>query len=94
MTNQISLPAPLWIGRCVVNTEAASVKYPRYCSAGTPIKGQYRPGYVGVRFISPSTTEEGAYIPASDVYMYLTDVQVQELAAYFSSLARKVTGAE
>lgn len=94
MTKQIPLPAPLWVGRCIVNTEVASTKYQRYCSAGAPIKGQYHPGYAGVRFITPSATDENGYTPSSDVYMYLTDVQVQELAAYFSSLARKITGVE
>lgn len=94
MTNQISLPTPLWIGRCFVNTECGSKKYPMYDSVGRVMDGRYHRGYAGVRFISPSATEEGAYLPASDVYMYLTDVQLQELAAYFSSLARKVTGVE
>ena len=94
MTDKISLPTPMWLGRCFVNTEVAGNQYQIYCSAGTPMKGRYHPAYAGVRFTSPSATEEGAYLPASDVYMYLTDVQVQELAAYFSSLARKLTGVE
>lgn len=89
MTNKISPPTPLWLGRCIINAEYVALPMRR----NTYTENMY-PGYAGVRFISPSATDENGYTPASDVYMYLTDVQVQELAAYFSSLARKIAGVE
>ena len=94
MTSKIDLPVPLWIGRCVVNTELVSAPYQAYESNGSRISGKMREGYAGVRFISPSASDENVYIPAADVYMCLKESELQQLSAYFSSLARKVGGKE
>ena len=49
----------------------------------------------GVRIVQPSSGGgEESYCPASDVYMYLSIKDAQELAAYFSAIARKLQGVE
>lgn len=79
---------PIAAGRCVIHAESVrtAVQSTRH--------GMVNPT-AGVRISQPSTTEEGAFIPSSDVYIYLANAaEAQRLAAYFSQLARTLQGTE
>lgn len=73
---------PIYAGRCLFNTEALN-RNPKYQFGA------------GVRIVSPSSGGgDEHYCPASDVYMYLSIKDAQELAAYFSAIARRLQGVE
>lgn len=78
----MSATNPLYAGRCFFNLEAVNM-HPRYQFGA------------GVRVVSPSSGGgDEHYCPASDVYMYLSIKESQELAAFFSAIARKLQGVE
>ena len=74
---------PIAAGRCIFNTESLIVESGRYAASA------------GVRVMQPSSGgDECHYVPASDVYLYLTAADAQELSAYFSGIARKMQEVE
>lgn len=65
------------------NTESLTVKAGLYAASA------------GVRVMQPSSGgDEFHYMPASDVYLYLTAADAQKLSAYFSDIARKMQEVE
>ena len=79
----MSRTTPMIAGQCIVITEQVS---PERSTDGR----FYRP-YASVRILQPSSGGgDEPYVPPSDVYMNLAPVDLQNLAAYFSDLARKV----
>lgn len=73
---------PIYAGRCFFNVEAVNMN-PRYQFGA------------GVRIVSPSSGGgDEHYLPSSDVYMYLSIKEAQELSAFFSAIARKLQGIE
>lgn len=79
----MSKPNPIAVGGCCLITEAA-----RAAQNGS---GRFYPAFAGVRIMQPSSGgDEAHYVPPSDVYLCLNPVELQNLAAYFSELARQV----
>lgn len=75
---------PIAAGRCLFNIEAIEAK---------PSRGYQ--AYAGVRVSQPSCGGEDChYVPPSDCYLYLTTKDAQDLAAFFSGIARKLQGVE
>lgn len=73
---------PIYAGRCFFNVEVVNMN-PRYQLGA------------GVRIVSPSSGGgEEQFCPASDVYMYLSIKEAQELSAFFSAIARTLQGVE
>lgn len=75
---------PIAAGRCLINIEAMNAKPSRSYQA-----------YAGVRILQASTGGEDChYVPPSDCYLYLTTKDAQELASFFSGIARNLQGTE
>lgn len=77
---------PIYAGRCVFNVETLA-------SASKVQK--HRIPYADVRVMqSSSGGGDEHYTPPSDVYLYVTAKDAQDIAAYFSKLARLIQEVE
>lgn len=75
---------PIYAGRCLVHTESLIANPPK----------QYTPS-AGVRISQPSSGGgDEHYTPPSDVYLFMSVKDSQELSAYFSKIARTLQGIE
>lgn len=75
---------PIAVGRCLVNLEYFRQWAPRPNSTSST---------AGVRIMQPGSTDEGAYTPASDIFLLLTSAsEAQRMAEFFSGVARKMQG--
>jgi len=75
---------PIYAGRCLVHTESLIANPPKH----------YTPS-AGVRISQPSSGGgDEQYTPPSDVYLFMSVKDAQELSAYFSKIARTLQGIE
>lgn len=73
---------PMHVGRCLLNTEWVGTR--------SKVARGHVP-YASVRILQPSSGgDESYYIPPSDVYMFLSAVEAQQLANHFAKLARLI----
>lgn len=79
MSNKLQ---PIMAGNCILQAVYLQKEHQEL-----PYK---RKGVAGVKVFSPSECDDGVFVPASDVYMYLPKEQVIAIRDYFNQILNEI----